>query len=183
MGKNGTPASPATARASRVLPVPGGPKSSTPLGMRAPMAWKRAGSWRNSLISWSSSTASSHPATSAKVTVGLVLAHLLGPRLAELHDALAAALEHVHDQQERAHEQHRGQQADTSRPVHMESDCWSVVTSTGGSALVQVVDELVGVLGREGHLVLGVVAELAHDDVVVVLDLGGGDLAVLDGLA
>src|ERR1700747_3537496 len=30
--KNGTPASPATARASRVLPVPGGPTSSTPLG-------------------------------------------------------------------------------------------------------------------------------------------------------
>ena len=36
--KNGTPASPAMARASRVLPVPGGPTSSTPLGMRAPMA-------------------------------------------------------------------------------------------------------------------------------------------------
>ena len=29
--KNGTPASPATARASSVLPVPGGPTSSTPL--------------------------------------------------------------------------------------------------------------------------------------------------------
>ena len=34
--KNGTPASPATARASSVLPVPGGPASSTPLGTRAP---------------------------------------------------------------------------------------------------------------------------------------------------
>ena len=34
--KNGTPASPARARASKVLPVPGGPYSSTPLGMRAP---------------------------------------------------------------------------------------------------------------------------------------------------
>ena len=34
--KNGTPASPATARASSVLPVPGGPIRSTPLGMRAP---------------------------------------------------------------------------------------------------------------------------------------------------
>merc|ERR1719478_1978975 len=30
----GTPASPATARASRVLPVPGGPSSITPLGVR-----------------------------------------------------------------------------------------------------------------------------------------------------
>ena len=36
MEKNGTSASPATARASRVLPVPGGPESSTPCGMRPP---------------------------------------------------------------------------------------------------------------------------------------------------
>ena len=34
--KNGTPASPATARASRVLPVPGGPTISTPFGPTAP---------------------------------------------------------------------------------------------------------------------------------------------------
>ena len=39
MVKNGTPASPATARASSVLPVPGGPNSSTPLGILAPNAW------------------------------------------------------------------------------------------------------------------------------------------------
>src|SRR5207342_2503286 len=37
--KNGTPASPATARARSVLPVPGGPKRRTPFGMRAPSAW------------------------------------------------------------------------------------------------------------------------------------------------
>ena len=36
--KNGTSASPATARASSVLPVPGGPDSSTPLGILAPSA-------------------------------------------------------------------------------------------------------------------------------------------------
>ena len=36
MEKKGTPASPATALASMVLPVPGGPTSSTPLGMDAP---------------------------------------------------------------------------------------------------------------------------------------------------
>ena len=35
MEKNGTLASPAMARASRVLPVPGGPTISTPRGMRA----------------------------------------------------------------------------------------------------------------------------------------------------
>ena len=34
--KNGTPASPATARARRVLPVPGGPTISTPRGAIAP---------------------------------------------------------------------------------------------------------------------------------------------------
>ena len=34
--KNGTSASPATARASRVLPVPGGPTISTPRGVIAP---------------------------------------------------------------------------------------------------------------------------------------------------
>ena len=37
--KNGTLASPATARASSVLPVPGGPESSTPRGMRPPRRW------------------------------------------------------------------------------------------------------------------------------------------------
>src|SRR6201985_215737 len=36
MVKNGTLASPATARAISVLPVPGGPTSRTPRGMRAP---------------------------------------------------------------------------------------------------------------------------------------------------
>ena len=34
--KKGTPASPATALASNVLPVPGGPTSNTPLGILAP---------------------------------------------------------------------------------------------------------------------------------------------------
>lgn len=36
MDRNGTPASPAVARASRVFPVPGGPVSSAPLGILAP---------------------------------------------------------------------------------------------------------------------------------------------------
>ncbi len=50
--------------------MPGGPKSSTPLGMRAPSCWNFLGFSRNSLISWSSSTVSSMPATSLKVTLG-----------------------------------------------------------------------------------------------------------------
>ena len=85
--KNGTPASPATARARSVLPVPGGPKSRTPLGMRAPRAWNFFGFSRNSLISWSSSTASSTPATSLNVILGestdIRLARLL-PKLITL---------------------------------------------------------------------------------------------------
>ena len=47
----GTPASPATARAISVLPVPGGPTSSTPLGILAPISLKRAGVFRKSTTS------------------------------------------------------------------------------------------------------------------------------------
>ena len=69
--KNGAPASPATARASKVLPVPGGPTKSTPLGILAPRALKSFGALRNSTISSSSSFSSSAPATSANVVLFL----------------------------------------------------------------------------------------------------------------
>ena len=49
--RKGTPASPATARAIRVLPVPGGPTSSTPFGMRAPISRNRSGVLRKSTTS------------------------------------------------------------------------------------------------------------------------------------
>ncbi len=65
--KKGTRASPATARASSVLPVPGGPDSSTPRGIRAPRRAYFSGSRRKSTISTSSFLASSMPATSSKV--------------------------------------------------------------------------------------------------------------------
>ena len=65
--KKGTSASPATARASRVLPVPGGPVSSTPRGIAAPSFRYLAGLRRKSTISLSSSSASSIPATSSNV--------------------------------------------------------------------------------------------------------------------
>ena len=67
MEKKGTPASPAMARAMRVLPVPGPPTNSTPLGMRPPRRVNFLGSRKNSMISVSSSLASSTPATSSKV--------------------------------------------------------------------------------------------------------------------
>ena len=66
--KKGTFASPATARASSVFPVPGGPASRTPCGMRAPSRRYFSGSRRKSTTSDSSAFASSMPATSAKVT-------------------------------------------------------------------------------------------------------------------
>ena len=66
--KNGTFASPAIARASSVLPVPGEPTISTPRGMRPPSFWNLDGSRRKSTSSETSSLASSQPATSANVT-------------------------------------------------------------------------------------------------------------------
>ena len=68
MVKKGTLASPAIARARRVFPVPGGPIRSTPLGILPPSFWNFWGSFKNSIISVSSSFASSTPATSLKVT-------------------------------------------------------------------------------------------------------------------
>ena len=62
--KNCAPDSCATALASSVLPVPGGPCSRIPLGTWAPRSAKRLGSRRNSTTSASSAFASSQPATS-----------------------------------------------------------------------------------------------------------------------
>ena len=68
MVKNGTPASPAIARAKSVLPVPGGPTSRAPLGILPPNRLNFCGLRKNSTISSSSSFASSIPATSSNVT-------------------------------------------------------------------------------------------------------------------
>ena len=68
MLKNGTLASPATALASNVLPVPGGPTSKTPFGILAPIFIKRPGFFKNSTTSSNSSFSSVSPATSLNVT-------------------------------------------------------------------------------------------------------------------
>jgi ABC-type multidrug transport system fused ATPase/permease subunit len=67
----GTPDSPATARASSVFPVPGGPNSSTPFGIRAPSAWYAFGLRRKSTTSWRSSATPCVPATSSNVVSDL----------------------------------------------------------------------------------------------------------------
>lgn len=59
--KKGTPASPATALASRVFPVPGGPTSRQPLGILAPRAVYLSGFFKKSTTSTSSSLAPSTP--------------------------------------------------------------------------------------------------------------------------
>ena len=66
--KNGTPASPATAFASKVLPVPGGPTRSAPFGSLAPISEYFLGLWRKSTSSVRDSIASSCPATFLNVT-------------------------------------------------------------------------------------------------------------------
>ena len=65
--KNGTPASPATALASKVLPVPGGPTSNAPLGIFPPSSVYFWGFFKNSTISCTSCFAPSCPATSLNV--------------------------------------------------------------------------------------------------------------------
>ena len=67
--KNGTLASPAIALASSVLPVPGEPTIKTPLGIFPPSFWNLPGSLKKSTSSFTSSLASSTPATSLKVTL------------------------------------------------------------------------------------------------------------------
>ena len=111
--KKFAPASCATALASSVLPVPGGPCSRMPRGTFAPSFLKRSGSRMNSTTSCSSAFASSQPATSSQpiaplaaglISTGLVLRHHLerppdeedqqaheddgGPRLQPLRDAV-----------------------------------------------------------------------------------------------
>ena len=65
MLKKGAPASPATAFASKVLPVPGGPTRSTPLGILAPSSVYFSLFLRKSTSSSSSAFSSSQPATSS----------------------------------------------------------------------------------------------------------------------
>ena len=72
MEKNGTSASPATALASSVFPVPGGPTSRAPLGIFPPSAVYFFGLRRKSTISITSTFASERPATSLNVTLVLL---------------------------------------------------------------------------------------------------------------
>ena len=67
--KKGTFASPATAFANKVFPVPGGPTNKAPFGIRPPNFVNLSGCFKNSTISSISSLAPSKPATSLKVVL------------------------------------------------------------------------------------------------------------------
>ena len=67
--KKGTFASPATAFAKRVFPVPGRPTNSAPFGILPPSLVYFVGFLRKSTISLTSSLAPSRPATSLKLTL------------------------------------------------------------------------------------------------------------------
>jgi hypothetical protein len=77
--------------------------------MRAPSAWNFFGFSRNSLISCSSSTASSTPATSLKPIFGESGVIALRARLAEAHHLRAAALHLVHQEDPEAEQEHERQ--------------------------------------------------------------------------
>ena len=70
--KNGTSASPATAFANRVFPVPGGPTNKAPFGILAPISVYFFGFLRNSTISCTSCLAPYRPATSLNVTLSFL---------------------------------------------------------------------------------------------------------------
>ncbi len=67
--KKGTFASPATALAIKVLPVPGAPTRRIPFGIFPPRLFTFSASFKNSITSFNSSKASSAPATSLKVVL------------------------------------------------------------------------------------------------------------------
>ena len=69
--RNPTPASPATARANKVLPVPGGPTSRMPFGTLAPISLNRSGIRRKSTTSVISCLTPVYPAMSSNVVEGL----------------------------------------------------------------------------------------------------------------
>ena len=176
--KNGTPASPATARASRVLPVPGGPNSSTPLGILAPMAVNRAGMARKSLISCSSSTASSRPATSAKVILGWSLLRTLARDLPKLMTRLPPPCIWLMMNRKKPDEEQERQ--DLAEEPSQTRSFW---LSTSRSTLAaELVADLVGRLVGDRHLVVTAADQLALDDVVFVVQLGRLDLLVGHGV-
>jgi hypothetical protein len=134
------------------------------LGILAPTAWNLTGFWRKSLISCSSSTASSAPATSANVVFGVSLVTCL-------------ALEQ--QQQEDQERQEADQQADQEAllgDVGVELDGVGVPLS--GDEVVDVVGGTEGVGGSDLVAALDLVADVEVEGLFLVVDRRGLDVAV-----
>src|ERR1700755_2601317 len=106
MVKNGTLASPAMARARRVLPVPGEPTMSTPFGILPPSFWNLPGSFKKSTISTTSCLASFTPRHVGEGNVDLVLTQKPRAALSKGHGspATGCALHLAHEIRPEANE-------------------------------------------------------------------------------
>ena len=112
MWKKGTPASPATALASSVLPVPGGPTSSTPLGMRAPKDRKRSGYFRNSTISCKLDLRFFYAGHVGEGDRGAVEGHHSRPAAAKAEGLIVTALGLAHHKQYQPAEEYQRQEVE-----------------------------------------------------------------------
>ena len=170
MVKNGTPASPAMARASSVLPVPGEPTSSAPLGILPPRRAKRDGSFRKSTISCKLLARLVDAGDVVEGDAALLLGQQLGARLAEAHRARARILLHLaHHEEGDAEDQQEGQRLIEQQQPHR-----GRLFRLGAEADAVILESLheLRIARRDGVEGL-IVADLAGDHVV-------GDHDVLD---
>ena len=100
------------------MPVPGGPKSSTPLGILAPIAWNLRRGLEELLDLLQLGHRLVGPGDVGEGHLGLVLAGRPGLGLAELHDPRPAALHGVEDEEEPAEEKHDGQVVEQETDQH-----------------------------------------------------------------
>ena len=128
------------------------------------------------MISPSSSTASSSPATSANVTVGWSLPTGFARDLPEAQDAATATLRLVHEPEEEPEDEHERQQAQEQRDQRVLRLAVDLEVADVGAP--DLAGELVRVLLREPGLVLGAVGERALDHVVLVQERDAADLVV-----
>ena len=95
--------------ASSVLPVPGGPTSSTPLGMRAPSEANFCGSLRNSTTSCELLLGLVGAGDVVEGDGGLVAGEHARPALAEGERLIARPLRLTHQEDEEACQEQHGQ--------------------------------------------------------------------------
>ena len=103
--------------AASVLPVPGGPPYRTPLGILPPSFWNFCGSFRNSMISCSSSLASSDAGDVFERHTLLLIIEQLCSDLPKLRALVAAGLHLPQRKREETHQQDERQRVDKHQPA------------------------------------------------------------------